>query len=331
MRASPSFKVFTALSYLLILLLAAGSPIFSNNIISGAQAAAGCSTTGSPVWDGNVANATLDYSIWDEPYLDDGPTGGEESRTGNGGEGRIGNQYSSSSSNVNRVSPLTEGFHLSKVVSNGTSSGIRINLSTGYTYTFCITSSAHNSSNSVAVDVYLMTGTDWRWYETSYSYARNGWAEEFDMSDVPPEWRGGFYWRPYRDVHAYEDLEEITFSTSLDHMEFRTEEYYYDSNMLVYDEFYLVIDGWDNGRDSDAVDPDVDIDVDITIMVEERVMVPTWTVTLVCMAVMITLLAVPLVIHKKYHSAGMEELGVEMMPSLKTDLESSQKDYSILE
>lgn len=328
MRASPSPRVFAALSYLLILLLAAGSPIFSNSIIGGAQAAAGCSTTGSPVWDSNVANATLEYSNWEDDYF-----GGEmeEGNPGNGGGNRVANEYSTSSSNVNRVSPLTEGFHLSTVVSNGTSSGIRINLSTGYTYTFCITSSAHNSSNSAAVDVYLMTGTDWSWYETSYSYARNGWAEEFDMSDIPPEWRGGISWRPYRDVHAYEDLEEITFSTSLDHMEFRTDEQYYGSNMLVYDEFYLVIDGWDNGRDSDAVDPNVDIDVDITIMVEERVMVPTWTVTLVCMAVMITLLAVPLVIHKKYHSVGKEELGVEMMPSLKTDHESSQKDYSILE
>ena len=326
MRASSSFRVFAALSYLLILLLAAGSPMFSNRIIGGAQAAGGCSTTGSPVWDSNVANATLEYSSWEDDYLGD-----EFEESIPRQSKRNDNEYYSSSSNVNRVSPLTEGFHLSKVISNGTSSGIRINLSTGYTYTFCITSSAHNSSNSAAVDVYLMTGTDWRWYETSYTYARNGWAEEFDMSDIPPEWRGGMYWRPYRDVHAYEDLEEITFSTSLDHMEFRSEEYYYGSNMLVYDEFYLVIDGWDNGRDSDAVDPNVDIDVDITIMVEERVTVPTWTVTLVCMAVMISLLAVPLVIHKKYHGVGLEEVGVEMMPALKTDLESGQKDYSILE
>jgi hypothetical protein len=328
MQASPSFRVFAALSYLLILLLAAASPVFSDSLFDGAQAAGGCSTAGSPVWDGNVANATLEYTNWEDDYW-----GGdyEESNQGNGGGGRVGEEYVSSSSIVNRVSPLTEGFHLSKVVANGTSSGIRINLTTGYTYTFCITSSAHNSTNSVAIDVYLMTGTDWRWYETSYSYAKNGWAEEFDMSDVPPEWRGGFYWRPYRDVHAYEDLEEITFSTSLDHLEYRTEEYYYGSNMLVYDEFYLIIDGWDNGRDSDAVDPDVDIDVDITIMVEERVMVPSWTVTLVCMGVMITLLAVPLIIHKKYHAVGLEEVGTELMPSLHTAHESAEKDYSVLE
>ena len=328
MRAARRFRVFAALSYLLILLLAAVSPVLSSPLIGEVRAAGGCSTSGTPVWDGNVANATLEYSNWEDDYL-----GGEFEESDqypqDGGRGE--NKYYSSTSHVSRIDPLTEGFHLSKVIANGTSSGIRINLTTGYTYTFCITSSAHNSSNSVAIDVYLMTGTDWGWYETSYSYAKNGWTEEFDMSDVPPEWRGGFYWRPFRDVHAYEDLEDITFSTSLDHLEYRTEEYNYGSNILVYDEFYLVIDGWDNGRDSDAVDPNVDIDVDITIMVEERVMVPAWTVPLVCMVVMIAFLAVPLVIHKKYHNVGLEQVGTELMPALNTAAEAAEKDYSVLE
>lgn len=286
-----------------------------------ARAANGCSADVTPIWDENVANATLEdwnnYLFSEE--FDEGP-------------GKRGNKdLYSSSSTVNRVETLTEGFHVSKVVENGTSSGIRINLTTGYTYTFCITTSAHNSTISAPIDVYLITGSDWDLYEMSFSYFNEGWETDFDLSDVPPEWRGAFAWQPYRDVHSYENLNEVTFSTSLDHLETRVAGSWAGDGYVVTDEFYLIVDAWDNGRDSDAPDPNVDVDLDITIMTEEKVTLPTWTVTLVCMAVMISLLAVPLVVHRKYHNLGIADSGVDLVPAINNEDKSNQKDYSVLE
>ena len=318
MRVSALFRQFAAISCFILLILPLSSPLFSNLIIGEAEAADGCSANVIPIWDENVANVTLED--WKFGYLEM-DTGPRQTNT----------DLYSSSSTVKRVEPLTEGFHVSKVVENGTSSGIRINLTTGYTYTFCITTAAHNSTISAPIDVYLITASDWSWYEMSFSYFNEGWERDFVLSDVPPEWRGGFTWRPYRDVHAYENLNEVTFSTSLDHLETRIAGGWSGSGYVVTDEFYLVVDGWDNGRDTDAPDPNVDVDLDITIMTEEKLTLPTWTVTLVCMTVMISLLAVPMVVHRKYHNLGIANSGVDLMPAINTESELGQKDYSVLE
>ena len=285
-------KKFFAILYFLILTLPLCSSLHSISFIGNASAAGGCEATDTPLWDENVANATLEYHDWGYFMDEDGPSEGKGVRTDD-------TTLYSQSSDIGRVDPLENGFHVSKVLENGTSSGIRINLTTGYTYTFCITTKAHNSTALAPIDVYLITESDWGYYEWSYTSAVNDWHEEFDLSTVPPEWRGGFSWRPFRDVHAYENLNEITFSTALDTLETRVENSWSGNGNMVTDEFYLVVDGWDNGRDSDAPDPKIDIDLDMTIMVEERVTVPTWTVTIVCMSVMISLLAVPVVFHKK--------------------------------
>ena len=334
-------RQFAALSYCLILIIPLIIPAFPAAIIGSAKAAGSCSSQASAIWDVNVANASLLYQDWDEYWDDDG-----EYIEGDGNQrvkkGMQNSNQKSEPSNVNRVDELTNGFHVSKIVENGTSEGIRINLTTVYTSTFCVTRSAHNSSISAPVDVYLMTGEDWNRYETSFSAANNQWGELFNLSEIPPEWRSGSFWswRPYRDVHAYEDLTEVTFSTSLDQIEYDYNNDYYGSNSISVDEFYLVVDGWDNARDSDAGDPNVDIELDITIMVEERMIVPTWTVSLVCTAVLVSFLAVPVVIHSKYHKTGLVETGVEFMPSLNTEAEqemsidsdlSTEKDYSVLE
>ena len=314
-------KKFFAIFYFLILTLPLGSSLHSISFVGNVSAAGGCTATDPPLWDENVANATLEYHDWG--YF-------EERDSAEKGK-RYSDELYSVSSNVGSVDPLENGFHVSKVLENGTSSGIRINLTTGYTYTFCITTKAHNSTTAAPIDVYLITESDWDYYEWSYTSAVNDWAEEFDLSTVPPEWRGGFSWRPFRDVHAYENLNEITFSTALDTLETRVQNSWSGSGNVVTDEFYLVVDGWDNGRDSDAPDPNIDIDLDMTIMVEERVTVPTWTVTIVCLSVMISLLAVPVVFHKRYHNVGLVKSSANLMPGLETVPDTSTKDYSVLE
>ena len=207
------------------------------------------------------------------------------------------------------------------IVGNDTAGGLRLNLTVGYRYTFCVVVSSLNQSSYLdapLVDVYLLHQFDWGRYRGDYEMRMWEGRELFDM--IPPEWRAIGAWMPYRDVHAYESRRAIDFTVSLDHDE--TTSSLFDPAEQQW--MYLVIDGWDNARDSDTPAPNRDFAVDITVMSEERIVIPNYTVALFCCGLIAGLVMLPVLLHSRFSNAGRGagtakgERPAELMPMLET-------------
>ena len=122
---------------------------------------------------------------------------------------------------------------------------------------------------------------------------------------------------PFRDVHAYEKVSEQQFSVALDHNEIDTGDIWGpERNGIKYDNFYLVIDAWDNGRENDAKPSGNNISVDISVVVDSRVSLWNWTVSLVCGGMLLGIAAIPIIINMRYKKKGMDDGRVDLMPSL---------------
>jgi hypothetical protein len=214
------------------------------------------------------------------------------------------------------LEPLQQGQYITMEVGNDSVGALRMNLSSAYRTTFCISlvSITNNESSPVDADVYLMTSSQYQRYEEIYRMIHGDWwfwdggigdGDDSVLSDIPPEWRSFTPngWQSYRDVHQYEQRSEVTFSVSMDGPEVYKS--FLGSNE--WQDFYLVIDTWDNTHDDDADVANRVVVADITVMPEARSAVfPTWTVPLVLFALLASSVIAPLVLNKRYLESGLQ-------------------------
>ncbi|MBT4059813.1 MAG: DUF2946 domain-containing protein [Euryarchaeota archaeon] len=282
------------------------------------SAASNCNydSANSAEWHEEISSFNLTgtndfYAMYGDEYRDESPDFGFGGSLGD-------NIYNDSS-----LDALRSDFYTSFEIKNDTASGLRLNLTSGYRYTFCFTTHSENTSNYLEaplIDFYLLQKYDWDFYRNDYN-ARL-WEERELLNLIPPEWRDLSSWMPYRDVHAYESKKATDFAVSLDHDE--TSGGFFGFGEENTEWMYLIIDGWDNMRDSDTPAPHRNFSVDITIMTEERLTLPNYTVSLFCCGLFAMLLAAPVIMHTRFQSAGMGhgssgQQGVDLMPMLETE------------
>jgi len=213
------------------------------------------------------------------------------------------------------LAPMRSSMQATMAVGNDSAGAYRFNLSAEHRMTFCVTfyGALDEDGNRAPVeaDVYLMTTKQYQRYEQAYSNAHNsyGWWDDFDdlLADRAPELRryDPMGWTTYRDVHAYEAVNEVSFSLSLDKVEvsrslFSGEEW---------EDFYLVIDAWDNGHGGDATTPNSALYADVAAVATPRSFVmPPASVALVLIVLLGGMVAVPAVIQHRYSNAGLSEV-----------------------
>ena len=213
------------------------------------------------------------------------------------------------------LAPLRTSMQATMAVGNDSAGAYRFNLSAEHRMTFCVTfyGALDEDGNRAPVeaDVYLMTTKQYQRYEQAYNNAHHayGWWDDFDdlLADRAPELRryDPMGWTTYRDVHAYEGVSEVSFSLSLDKAEvsrslFQGEEW---------EDFYLVIDAWDNGHGGDATTPNSALYADVAAVATPRSFVmPPASVALVLIALLGGMVAVPAVVHHRYSNAGLSDV-----------------------
>ncbi|RJU81007.1 MAG: hypothetical protein DWB99_07795 [Candidatus Poseidoniales archaeon] len=218
--------------------------------------------------------------------------------------------------------------HSTLLIGNDSVGALKLNLSANHRTTVCITlQNLNQTSNSdVSADVYLMTSSEYDKYEESYfsSHSGNNWYSEAEesLSDIPPEWRSFNFlgWKTYRDAHQYEKVDSVNFALSLDGPEVYSG-LFGDAD---WQDFYIVIDTWDNVHDNDELPPDAIIAADVTIITTERTLIlPNFTVSLVFLALIILLAISPFIINARYMRAGLdtEQTSTGFVPSLNMEPE----------
>jgi hypothetical protein len=223
------------------------------------------------------------------------------------------------------LEPLEDNVRATMLVGNNSVGAYVVNLSASHRSTICVSLQGLNNGNYSAVkgDVYLLTSTEWNRYTSTYYQSMDGndWWDN-SLADLPPEWRSFnvLGWDTFRDAHQYESIDEVTFSMALDGPEVHSN-LWGDSQ---WEQFYIVVDTWDNDHSNDALPPSVITVADVTIIVEDRgTVLPNWTVSLTCMSTMIAVLITPFVMNRKYMGAGLEVIHAgdraKLMPSLEQE------------
>ena len=237
-----------------------------------------------------------------------------------------------------RLQPLTANYHSTMLVGNDSIGALRVNLSENYRTTVCITVQALNETDDdYSVDVYLMTTSEYQRYTELYysSHSQNSFYDEISeaLSDISPEWRGIDFtgWRSYRDAHQYESVNQINFALNLD----GPESYKPIFGDERWQDFYIIIDTWDNNHDNDAVAPGVVTAADVTIITTERTFVlPNFTVAIIFLMMMIGMIVFPFVLNARYMKSGLEipagDTEAGLVPSLEVSPEiAMQPNYEI--
>ena len=84
-------------------------------------------------------------------------------------------------------------------------------------------------------------------------------------------------WKTYRDVHAYENTDSVVMSITMDGPEVYSSLF----SDMTYQEFFIVVDAWDNSRRGDAGVQNKILVADVAISTVERsVVLPNWTVSI---------------------------------------------------
>lgn len=310
-----SMRKATLLAILLTLPLVMFIP--GDVAIVGVVEAAGCSVSSqdSTEWGTHIRNISIETTFmgeWNE--WEDGERGFD-----NQDEAMVGiTPY------TGPLSPLRSGFHTSFSVGNGSGGGVRMNLTTGMRYTFCLTIDNANADSvrEPPVDAYLFLTHDYDMYAMQYYlYGEEIQFMEDLEENIPPEWRGGL-WRGFRDVHNYENIREAEFSVVLDKLETSTS--LFSGEGTTYEEFIIFVDAINNTHIDDAPEPHSTSLVDLTVMVEEAFILPTWTVPLTCMALLLLLAAVPVIMHFKHSKAGLDGYKVDLVPNLEQQENSAE-------
>ena len=224
---------------------------------------------------------------------------------------------------------LREDFQTSMDIGNNAIGTLRVNLDYERRTTICVTIQTTNNSFDPLADVYLMTTSQYDRYTTAYDIS-NGyyWLKEDrddddPTSDVPPEWRSFTVvgWHSFRDSHQYENVEEVSFSISLDGPEMSSSLFGDTTNQY----FNIVVDNTNNSHSNDAV-PETTIAAYVSVVSEPRsTILPNWTVSLVCCGLMLAVLAVPLIMNKRYMNSGLsltqenQQLQKGLVPTLEQE------------
>ena len=308
-------------------MFATGAP--NHSLVSNASAADACNGDIEPMlWNQTVARSALvpHYNYYDMYWGfgdamfedDDGKKGREHDAPQFPAESREATELNPEEDWMyrnwdggSRLQPLTSNHHATMLVGNDSIGALRINLSAQHRTTICISLQSLNETDSdYSADVYLMTTSEYeRYTELYYSYHSENsfyWDIAGALSDISPEWRSMDFtgWRTYRDAHQYESVNEINFALSLDGPEsytplFGSEEW---------QNFYIVIDTWDNNHDSDSPAPGVVTAADVTIITTERSFVlPNFTVALAFLVLMIGVAIFPFILNARYMSSGLEQ------------------------
>jgi len=229
----------------------------------------------------------------------------------------------------NNLRLLRDDFQTTMLVGDNAIGTLRVNLDYERRTTICVTIQTTNSSFEPMADVYFMTTSQYDRYTTAYDIS-NGyyWLKEDrddddPTSDVPPEWRSFTVvgWHSFRDSHQYENVDEVSFSISLDGPEMSSSLFGEVTNQY----FNIVVDNTNNSHSNDAV-PETTIAAYVSVVSEPRsTILPNWTVPLVCCGLMMSILAVPLIMNKRYMSSGLsltlegQQLEKSLVPTLEQE------------
>ena len=310
-----------------LVLATLGSP--NANVVEPAQAASACEgEVATPDWNTSAQRLALvphassgGMYFFDEPYYDeDGkeedPSTEELSSDWNPELHPEENWMYNPTCPLPTLEPLTSGQYAVMEIGNDSAGVLRLNLSSAHRTTFCISlyEMIDNATTPANADVYLMTTSQYNSYEEVYRMMHGGWwywdsfGDDGDdlLSDIPPEWRSfnPIGWQTYRDVHQYESRQEATFSISMDGPEV------YNSLFggAEWQDFYLVIDAWDNANDGDAGASNSVLVADITVIPTERTaLLPPWTVPLTLFVLLAAVVIVPVLLNKRYMEAGLDQ------------------------
>lgn len=222
---------------------------------------------------------------------------------------------------------LDRDFSTDMTVYNDSANAIKMELVPGYQYTFCL----YLSSDSQSVptmgaigDVYLLNEVNWDRYASSYDTREWEDLEEI-TEELPVEWRDLAMWLPFRDVHAYESVSSQVFSVAIDSVGSAWSSVgFFESE---YPHYYLVVDGWDNGRGSDRKAAGGSMNVEILVDVEERTTLPNFVAYILIAALPIACIVVPLIIHSRYMSTGLgDEEDLRQVPYLESENDERGQD-----
>ena len=222
---------------------------------------------------------------------------------------------------------LNRDFSTDMTVYNDSANAIRMELVPGYQYTFCLylnSDSQSAPSRGAIGDVYLMNGANWDRYASSYQNREWEGLEEI-VEELPVEWRDMAMWLPFRDVHAYESVSEQVFSVAIDSVGSAWSSVgFFDS---ADPQYYLVVDGWDNGRSSDRIAAGGSMNVEILVDVEERTTLPNFVAYILIAALPIACIIVPLIIHSRYMSTGLgDQEDSRQVPYLESEHDERGQD-----
>ena len=89
---------------------------------------------------------------------------------------------------------------------------------------------------------------------------------------------------------------------------------------MEYQEFFIVVDTWDNSRRGDAGVQDKILVADVAISTVERsVVLPNWTVSIAFFVFFMAFVLTPVIINRRYMEAGLDpqaDAEKKLMPSL---------------
>ncbi len=315
---------FGVFSLTLILLAPLLSAAFSTPLVLNAQAADPCQgDTQAIEWNTTMQRmsevphySTGYYPYYDDDvYYEDNEVQEKPVDSGEGPEEPW--MYQQNSWNLPVLEPLDTSHYTTMLVGNDSVGALRLNLSANHRTTICVTLQDTNGAPVVG-DVYLFTSTEYDAYVTSYECAHtsswycygDGELEE-TLSNIAPEWRSWnpLGWKSYRDAHEYESITSVNLALNLDRPEVYTSLW----GGTDWQDFYLVVDTWNNVHDADADAPGVTVAADVTLVTTPRSLIlPSYTVALVFMAMLLGGLAAPFILNARYMKAGM---GSEMPAS----------------
>lgn len=326
-----------ALILVTIMLMPVLSGAFSTPILTHAQAADACQgDTQAIEWNQTMQRMALvphytgSYDPYsDERYYDDNyyyEENQDAPSQQNTDQDEIGPEepwmYQQNMWNLPVLEPLETSHYTTMLIGNNSAGVLRLNLSATHRTTICVTLQDADA-NPIAGDVYLLTTAEYDSYRSSYecSQRETWWCYEGDLeeslSDIPPEWRSWnpFGWKSYRDSHEYEDVSSVNFALNLDKAEVYTPIW----GGADWQDFYLIVDAWDNIHDFDAGAPEVTIAADVTVVTTSRSLIlPPYTVALTFMVVLLGALAAPFILNARYMKAGLSpiEASEGLVPSL---------------
>ena len=228
------------------------------------------------------------------------------------------------------VKTLTTNIATTMQIGNDSVGALRVNLSSEHRTTICVEIQGIVGDTTVPAkaDVYLMTTSQYENYEWSYNrmhgdrferwFERESISEDEFISEVPPEWAAFDVtgWKTYRDVHAYENTDSVVMSITMDGPEVYSSLF----SDMTYQEFFIVVDAWDNSRRGDAGVQNKILVADVAISTVERsVVLPNWTVSIAFFVFFAGIVLTPVIINRRYMDAGLDpqaEAEKKLMPSL---------------